>query len=713
MRLALIQLRALSRARLTRAALVVLTLVPLLYGALYLYAFWNPYGNLNHIPAALVVEDHEATATDGSTVDAGHDLADQLVDRQVFAWHRTSAAEAQKGLSTGKYLIELRIPADFSADLVTGPDPKADPKAGQLRVTTDDANNYLAGLLARSAFTEIRQAAGSSAASKFFNQMLIGFSDLKSQTQQAADGANQLADGAAQAQDGAGQLESGADSAHAGAGQLAEGLTTAGNGADQLTRGLRTLDAGAAQLADGTAQAAAGGQLLRSKVDSAADKVEPVLRDNAALIQQAATAIADGADAVAADADALPRLAQDAVDQATTARDALDRLAVEHPSLTNDPTWQRARAAADKAVTLATSIKAKVQDTTQVKADMTRVAALARQVAAAAPHLADDVKAARGQVDALADGLNQLATGADRLHAGTGDAVNGAQSLSGGLFKLASGARQLDDGLGALEDGTHRLASGLSTLDDGATKLANGLSDGAQKIPGYDPDTRAARAGVLGDPVALQRQTEHAAATYGVGFAPYFLALALWVGSMITYMVLRPLTRRHVQAGGAPARAALAGWLPALLVGLVQAVVLFLVVRVALGVVPVHPVEAVLFLCLTAVAFTALVQWLGARLGPAGRLVALALLMLQLTSSGGTYPVQTSPVFFQAIHPYLPMTYVVSGLRHLLDGGPAGTVVRGGLILLAFTVGAFALTTLAAWRARKLTPSKLHPDLVM
>ena len=218
---------------------------------------------------------------------------------------------------------------------------------------------------------------------------------------------------------------------------------------------------------------------------------------------------------------------------------------------------------------------------------------------------------------------------------------------------------------------------------------------------------------VLGDPVALNRTVHHKAATYGVGFAPYFLALALWVGAMITYMLLRPLTRRYLMSGAPAGRVALAGWLPGLVVGVVQALVLFVVLRLALGLAPVRPWATLGYLFLTAAAFTALLQWLGARLGPAGRLVALAVLMLQLTSSGGTYPVQTTPGFFQAIHPWLPMTYVVDGLRHLIDGGGTGTVLRGGLVLAGFAAGGFALTTLAAYRSRRLTPAKLHPDLVM
>src|SRR3954454_24867888 len=123
LKLAGLELRRFFRGRLTAAAVVVLAVIPLLYGALYLYAFWDPYGRLNHIPAALVVEDHTATATDGTRVHAGADLADELIKRKIFDWHVTDERGAEQGLESGKFHIMLRISSDFSTDLVTGPDP--------------------------------------------------------------------------------------------------------------------------------------------------------------------------------------------------------------------------------------------------------------------------------------------------------------------------------------------------------------------------------------------------------------------------------------------------------------------------------------------------------------------------------------------------------------------------------------------------------------
>jgi len=283
MRLARFELRRFLRGRLTAAALVVLAVIPLLYGALYLAAFWDPYGNLDKIPVALVNEDRPA-----GDVHAGQDLTDELIDRHVFAWRVTSADEAKRGLGSGRYQLVFRIPADFSRDLADNPDPAATPQQGQLQVIDDDATNYLSGLLARTAFTEIRAAAEHSASARYFDRMLIGFTDLKAQTRQAADGAGQLADGAGQAAGGAGQLADGVDRAKAGADQLAGGLSDASTGADRLASGLAALDAGAAQLDAGTAQAAAAGEQLRSTVDSAADRIEPLLRGNGPAIATAA-----------------------------------------------------------------------------------------------------------------------------------------------------------------------------------------------------------------------------------------------------------------------------------------------------------------------------------------------------------------------------------------------------------------------------------------
>ncbi|MEV4492681.1 YhgE/Pip domain-containing protein [Micromonospora coxensis] len=726
-RLARFELRRMTRGRLPRAALAVLTVIPLLYGALYLYAFWDPYGHMDRIPVALVNADRPATTDDGDVVHAGQDLTDELLDRKVFGWTVTDAEDATAGLRTGRYHLVFSIPEDFSASLVSAPEPDHPARRGELRVVNDDATNYLSGLLARSAFSEIRAAAAQSTAAGYFDRMLVGFTDMKAETGRAADGAGQLADGLTTSQDGADKLAGGFDDAGAGAGRLAGGLRQSAQGADKLAEGVGRLRTGATQLADGSARVATQTRAAADRVnaavgtvDSVTGRVEPVLRDNAETIAKAATTLAEGADALAKGIDALPRQAGDALAQARTVRDRLDALVREHPELADDPNIVAARAAATRLVTTAEDMVGTLDrlDLATLKKDLRQVAATARKVAAAAPHLADDVAGVRGKVHQLADGLGQLADatgkvakGNAELRDGLGGAVTGAGQLRGALFRLSTGARQLDGGLAQLGGGSDSLAAGLTKLEGGAGRLADGLLAGERKIPGYDD--AAGRADVLGDPVSLDRRSEHAAASYGVGFAPYFLGLALWVGAMITYLLLRPVNRRHVMSDAPAWRVALAGWLPAAAIGLAQAGVLFAVVTLVLDLGPAHPGATLGLLALTSLAFTAIMQWLGAALGPAGRLASLALLMLQLTSSGGTYPIETSPGFFRAIHPYLPMTYVVQGLRHTINGGSATTVATAAVLVAAFGAAALLLTVGAARRARRLTPARLHPELTM
>jgi putative membrane protein len=217
----------------------------------------------------------------------------------------------------------------------------------------------------------------------------------------------------------------------------------------------------------------------------------------------------------------------------------------------------------------------------------------------------------------------------------------------------------------------------------------------------------------MSDPVQLALGTLNKAANYGTGLSSYFIPLALWVGMMIAYMLLRPLNGRLLSANIPAWRAALAGWLPAVAIGVAQVAALLAVLHFALGLELARTAGTIGFLLLTTASFAAVLQCVNAVFGTRGRVVGLALLMLQLTSAGGTYPVQTSPGFFGAIHPYLPMTWVVGGLRRLISGGDLTVVWQGAGVLGAFLVASLALTTWAAGRRRVWTVASLHPELVL
>ena len=690
--LAALELKRFGRGRMPRAALVALLLLPLLYGALYLWSFWDPYGRLDRIPVALVNDDKGTTA-DGERLAAGDEIADRLLDSEVFDWHEVSGQEAREGLEAGTYYLTLTMPSDFSRRIASSGGDS--PETGALQVHTNDANNYIVGQISRSVFSEVRSAASAKTSRGFLDRIFINFSDLHDATEKAAKGAD--------------DLESGITKAKKGSKDLADGLKDAKSGSGKLSSGLVRLDKGAGDLRTGSQQVAEGTQVLADKVNKAAADVRPFLKDNGKAIGDTARLVADSSRTVRDNLDLLAKAAPTAAAAAHKASDDLTdvyRTRCEgqaEPDATVCPDLERAKTAAQDVTAVADDVNTLVTeqngDLTELRSQLAALEKQADALARRAPHLDTDLESAVSKINALNTGAKKVAKGADTLRTGLGTAKSGAENLDTGLKKLKAGATDLD--------------SGLYRLGDGSATLAQGLNDGVGKIPDYDEKDRDARTGVMADPVRLASSSLHAAPNYGTGFAPYFIPLSLWVGAMVAYMLIQPLNRRALAVGAPSWRIAFAGWLPVAAIGLLQVVALMAVLHWRLGLEMTHAAGTMGFLALVTCCFAAIVQWLNARFGAAGRILVLAALMLQLTSAGGTYPVQTSPGFFGAIHPYLPMTYVVDGLRRLITGGGLGPVWQGCVVLSAFTAGALALTALAARRKQVWTVDRLHPELTL
>ncbi|MBK3632645.1 YhgE/Pip domain-containing protein [Streptomyces sp. MBT97] len=688
-RLAALELRRFGRGRLPRAALVALLLLPLLYGALYLWSFWDPYGRLDRIPVALVNDDKGATA-DGRRISAGDEITKGLRDSEVFDWREVSAAEARTGVEDGRYYLSLTMPADFSARIASSAGDS--PATSALQVRTNDANNYIVGQISRTVFSEVRTAASTKASRSFLDKIFVSFSDIHGATAKAADGADDLTGGIGKAEKGSKAL--------------ADGLGDAKDGSGKLAKGLKTLDKGADDLEKGSQKVADGTQKLADKVNGVADTLSPFVAKNEKTIGDTAQLVADSAKVINDNLKTLVKVAPTAAEGAHTAADtlaAVHKARCETPVLPDTACADLAKAkdaAADVAKVaddLNTLVADQDGDLKTLRTNLTALQKQAQSLADDAPHLSEDLDAAVTEVNALNTGAAKVAKGAKKLHTGIGSAKTGSVDLDAGVTELETGAQDLN--------------GGIFKLSDGSGKLADGLHDGAGKIPDYDARQRDARTAVMADPVQLASHDLHKAPNYGTGFAPYFIPLSLWVGAMVAYMLITPMNRRALAAGAPAWRVALAGWLPVVAIGVLQTTALMAVLHWAIGLEMTHAAATMGFLFLVTACFAALVQWLNARFGAAGRILVLALLMLQLTSAGGTYPVQTSPGFFNAIHPFLPMSYVVEALRRLITGGGTGPVWHACVVLAAFTLGALALTALSARRRQVWTLDRLHPEL--
>jgi YhgE/Pip-like protein len=282
------------------------------------------------------------------------------------------------------------------------------------------------------------------------------------------------------------------------------------------------------------------------------------------------------------------------------------------------------------------------------------------------------------------------------------------------LRQVFGQGKELKDGLDATAESAKELAGQAgnpAATGPGLSELAGQLAELSSAVP-QAPQGRAAedQARLLASPVDVTSANLHPAHLYGRGMTPFFFSIALWVFGLVGYLVLRPYNPRAVDEGR-PATATLAGWLPTGLLGILGALVLYAVVQLGLGLDAAHPWLLVGLLAVAALSFVALAQFFRTLLGSTGDLVLLVLLMLQLTSCGGLYPVQTTPAFFRALHPVMPMTYLVDGLRVTISGGRGATLGLSFGVLAAYGAAALLATGLLLARRRRWSMGQLKPEI--
>ncbi|MDT5207271.1 MAG: putative rane protein [Mycobacterium sp.] len=625
------EIKRFGRSRMTRVAIVVLMLLPLVYGALYLWAFWDPFGHVNKLPVALVNSDRGAVVS-GQQFNAGTEIAKSLTADRSLDWHVVSLDEAHNGVEHGKYYFMVELPPDFSAAIaspVTG-----QPKKANLIAVYNDANNYISTSIGRTAIGQVLNAVSSRISGQAVNQMLSVVVSSGSGIKQAADGAARLADGA---------------------GQLAAGLDTARSGSASLATG-------AQQLSDGINSATE--PLL------AVSKAVSVIGGNTDQLQQGAAALQQANDQIGGIA-----TAQDAA--ATSLSAVIDQLAARQ-----DPLANTLRGIQDQL--------RQHQFTPEIR-----------------QHLTDARNAAINMTSGLRAPGSPLASALDQVG-------SKGQNLTSKLTQLRDGAQQVASGNAQLASGIAKLDDGAQQLKSGSAELATKLSDGAKQVPNWTTQQKDAVADTIGGPVQLETSHENAAPNFGTGMAPFFLTLALFFGALVLWMVLRPLQSRAIAAEVAPIRVALSSYLPAAAIAMFQAVILYAVVRFGLGMHVVHPASMLGFMILISFAFVAATQAINALVGPAvGRVLIMALLMLQLVSAGGMYPVETTTRPFQVLHRFDPMTYGVNGLRQLILGGIDGRLWQAIAVLVAIWAGAMLVSCLSARRDQLWNLERLIPAIKM
>ncbi|QWH65266.1 YhgE/Pip domain-containing protein [Bacillus wiedmannii] len=315
----------------------------------------------------------------------------------------------------------------------------------------------------------------------------------------------------------------------------------------------------------------------------------------------------------------------------------------------------------------------------------------ANQMAGGVNQLADGSSQVTGGLGTLSVGANQMAGGVNQLADGSNQVTTGLGTLNGGLNKMSTGSTQLIDGVNKLADGSGKVTDGLVKVNDGSGELAEKLGEGAEKtgeVKGTDKTYD-----MFASPVKVKTEKMAEVPNYGTGFTPYFLSLGLFVGALLLSIVYPLRDTVGVPKSGFSWFISKFGVL--LSVGIIQAVVADIILLFGLGVEVQSIPYFIIFSIVTSLAFIALIQCLVTAFGDAGRFIAIITLIIQLTTSAGTFPLELIPKFLQPFNAWLPMTYSVSGLKAVVSSGDFNFMWQNIGVLMIFIV-VLSLGTIAS-----------------
>lgn len=327
-----------------------------------------------------------------------------------------------------------------------------------------------------------------------------------------------------------------------------------------------------------------------------------------------------------------------------------------------DKVSQGASQLSEKNSTLTGSLDQLVSGSTTLTQKSSNLTAGVGQLVEKTPELVSGIEKLSTGSNQLNQKSQELIAGVDKLKSGSSQLADKSSQLLSGASQLENGANKLADGSGKLAEGGTKLTSGLEGLQIGVASLGQGLSNARDQLKSASTESKNAE--ILSNPLNLSKTDNDQVPVNGIAMAPYMISVALFVAAISTNMIFAKLpSGRHPESRWAwlKSRAEING-----IIAVLAGILVYGGVHL-IGLTANHEMRTFILIILTSLVFMSMVTALTTWNSRIGAFFSLILLLLQLASSAGTYPLALTNDFFRAINPWLPMSYSVSGLRQTIS----------------------------------------------
>ena len=692
-----------------KLVLLVIIFIPIIYTGVFLGSMWDPYGNSDQIPVAVVNHD-KPVKYNGKTLHAGQDTLDELLDNESMDFQEATLNEANTGLEEGKYYMVIKIPENFSKNATTLLDNH--PKKMIIDYVMNPGKNYIASKMDESAILKIKEAVSASVTRTYAQTMFDSISDLSVGLADGADAANKINKGAKKLSDGNNQLadglvsfvasnkllNDGAVALNDGVKKYTEGVGSLKNGADALSNGINQLSTKSTSLSEGITQLEAGAKKLQEGINAYTTGVG---------------SLSTGLNQLSSNSQALNAGANNISGSVATLSQAASQLKAAASALpADDPTFAALQGAISGisdglsalnqgASTFATSVNTYTSGVDNAKLGADQLKNNSASLLAGSKSLTGGIGQISENLPALSTGITQLKTGSTQLAAGANALNEKSPELVNGSEKLAEGSGLLSEGATKLKDGSDQLTDGFGQLTDGTGKLEKGLKDGADKS---QINSGKKNVKMFASPVETRDAEISTVKNNGSAMAPYMMSVALYVAAM-AFTLMYPLMNKIKRSkSGFRYWAGKASVM--YIVSTLAALTMVELLIVINGLDPVQKLNTFLYAILVAAAFMSMIVFFNAAFGRIGEFIMLIYMVINLGGSAGTYPLETSAPWFKSIHPYVPFTYSVDGFRNVISMNDPSLMTEDVHIMLLMIIS-FAVATIIYYSYRRKNPEPI------
>lgn len=679
--------RDLSRIRGSVVALIVavgLVIVPTLYAWFNIAGSWDPYGNTGNLKVAV------ANSDDGYMsdlipvrVNIGDTVVSALRENDQLDWRFVSESDAVEGVRSGEYYAAVVIPENFSSRMMTV--FSSDAEHAEIVYYENQKANAIAPRVTDKAASTVRQQIDETFAKTISDvglattSSLLEFMDGDQIAAYAGNLSGTLAGAITTLRDASGSVDE-----FAGLLQSSTGLL---DSTSDLLASAGTASKDAEALV-GDAKTGLSG--MHDALDAAVAAINQSLKDSAGDYDAAAKAIDEAfgaADAhVSLTVTQLRDASADVAKRASDMRDVQDNILAVERDVEGSNLPEKLKAELVQQIDIVANTVGNVANQQELLAKHLSDAAASLETGAAdarvkAQAVKDGIAEAKGSIggvkdsynatlkqqisdlsDAVADVARRGSDMADDLGATVTDLSHAASALSddlAGAHEVLAGASA--DLVSAADD-LQRLKEGLDTA------VTSGDLDRVRELIGSDP---AALADALAAPVALDRQAVYHIKNYGSAMAPFYTTLSIWVAGIVLAAMLKAnVDEADVKALGNPRlhELYLGRYAFFALLAFAQATLVCAGDLLFFGIQCEHPFQFMLVGWLAGFVFSNMIYTLTVSFGDIGKAIAVVLLVMQVAGSGGTFPIEMTADFFQAVYPFLPFTHAINAMHAAMAG---------------------------------------------